>query len=211
VSFMSSQNRRNLLVVFITLLVVLEMIAYVGTTPRPREQFFQLYVLGENRLVADYYPNDNPNLRRGDSVRWYVGVTNFMRTVQLVAIRVRLGNQTIRPPDDQQALPSPASLVTEFKRFIINNETWEFPFVWQITSGSAVGESVHISELQINNQTFQLESSSALNGYNFRLIIELWTWDVESAAFHFGWQASNERRVAWLQVWFNVTSTPLLS
>lgn len=208
---MSSQNRRNLIVVFITLLIIFETIAYVATTPRPSEQFLQLYVLGAKHFVADYYPNDNPNIRPHDSVRWYVGVTNFMGTVQLVAIRVRLGNETIPPPDNARALPSPAYLITEFKRFILNNETWEFPFTWQITNASAVGGSIYISRFQINGQTFQLQGSSALGGYNFRLIIELWTWDIESATFQFGWQASNERRVAWLQVWFNMTSIGSLS
>jgi hypothetical protein len=207
---MSAQNRRSLLAVFVTVLIVLEMVAYVATTPRPREQFFQIYVLGSNRLAADYYPNDDPNIRPGDQVHWYVGATDFMGTVQLVAIRVRLGNQTINPPDDQQALPSPAPMVTEFRRFIQNNETWEFPFVWQIVDARVAGDSVYISEFQINNQTYTLQDSSALNGHNFRVIIELWTWDADNAALQFGWQSGTERRVAWLQVWFNATSSPPL-
>lgn len=207
---MHAQNRRNLIAVFVTVLIVAEMIAYVATTPRPHEQFFQLYVLGSNRMAADYYPNDDPNIRLGDPVRWYLGVTDFMGNVQLVAVRVKLANQTISPPDDQQASPSPAPMITEFRRFILNNETWEFPFVWQIVDAHLAEGSVYVSEFQINNQTYTLQDSSALNGHNFRVIIELWTWNVDNAALQFGWQTGTERRVAWLQVWFNVTSTPPL-
>ena len=201
-----SLQKRTLVIVFITFLIVFEMAAYVATTPRPREQFYQLYVLGANHMAADYYPNDDPNIRMGDAVRWYVGVTNFMGSVQLVEIRVKLGNQTIQPPDDQHAFPSQAPLVTEFHRFIQDNETWEFPFIWQILNTTSSGGIVRILGLQISNQTIQLLNSSAQNGYNFRLIIELWTWNVDSSSFEFGWFAGTEHRIAWLQVWFNATA-----
>ena len=204
---MSSQNRRTLIAVFITLLIVFEMLAYVATTPRPQERFFQIYVLGAKRMAADYYPNNGTNVRPAEPVQWFVGVTDFMGNVQLAVIRVKLGNQTIPPPDDVNTSPSPAPLVTEFSRFIQNNETWEFPFVWQIVNAVAVDGSVSILELRINDETFQLQSSSARAGYNFRLIIELWTWDTESGALQFGWRTANEHRVAWLQVWFNATTS----
>ena len=205
-SYFSSQNRRTLIAVFITLLVVCEMVAYVATTPRPREQFFQLYVLGAKHMAADYYPNNDTDIRIGEPVTWYLGVTDNMGTAQLVAIRVKIGNQTIKPPDDQQALESPAPVVTEFMRFLQENETWETPFVWSISDAVSSGNSTRILTLQINNETYQIQDSSASNGHNFRLIFELWTWQTEANAFEFGWTANGEHRVAWLQVWFNMTS-----
>jgi uncharacterized membrane protein len=201
------RERRTWVIVFITFLVIFEAAAYVATTPRPTEQFFQVYVLGSNHLAADYYPNDDPNIRLGDSVRWYVGVTNFMGSVQLVDVRVKLGNETISPPDDQSGLPSPAPLVAESLRFLQDNETWEFPFVWQILNVTESQGATRILLLQINNQTYPVQSVDAVNGYNFRFIIELWTWNVDSNGFGFGWYAGSEHRVAWLQVWFNATST----
>jgi hypothetical protein len=149
-----SQNRRRLLVVFLTSLIVFEMIVYVVTASRPREQFFQLYVLGANGMLSDYYPNNDPNIGVGDLVRWYVGVTDLMGSVQFVVIRIKLGNQTIRPPDDLLAQPSTAPLITEFRRFIQDNETWEMPFLWQIVNADAPGGSIRILEMQINNETY---------------------------------------------------------
>jgi hypothetical protein len=203
---MLTQNRRNLIVIFITLLIIFEMIAYVATTPRPQEQFFQFYVLGANHLAADYYPSNDSNIPLGEPVKWYIGVTDLMGNMQLVAIRVKIGNATISAPNDLQGLPSPAPLVAEFMRFIQDNETWEFPFVWHISNVSSVEGSTRILELQINNQTFPVRDSWAGNGYNFRLIFELWTWNVDTAGFEFGWYAGTEHRVAWLQLWFNATA-----
>jgi len=207
VSFMAFWNRRTLAILFIVFFIVFETVAYVATTPRPVEQFFQLYVLGASHLAADYYPNDDPNIRLGVPVQWYVGVTNFMGSVQLVAIRVKLGNQTIQPPDDQNAIPSPAPLIIGFERFLQNNETWEFGFGWRILNATSSGGVTRILGLEINNQTYPV-LVDAQNGYNLRFIIELWTWSTDSNAFGFGWYAGTEHRVAWLQVWFNATATP---
>ena len=206
-SFTYSQNRRTLIAVFITLLVVCEMVAYVTITPRPREQFFQLYLLGSKHMAADYYPNNDTDIRIGEPVTWYLGVTDNMGSVQLVSIRVKIGNQTIKPPDDQQALKSPAPVVTQYTRFVQDNETWETPFVWSISDAEVLSDNAtRIHALQINGETYQIQDSSASNGHNFRLIFELWTWQTDANAFQFGWTTSDEHRVAWLQVWFNMTS-----
>jgi hypothetical protein len=158
-------------------------------------------------MAAGYYPNNDTNIRIGERVSWYLGVTNLMGSVQLVALRVKLGNSTISAPSDVQVSASPAPLVTEFSRFLQNNETWEFPVGWQIVNISTAQGSARILALQVNDQTFLLAEPSARNGYNFRFIIELWTWNTDTSSFQFGWSTPNERRVAWLQIWFNATST----
>jgi hypothetical protein len=183
------------------------MIAYVATTPRQTEEFFQLYVLGANHQATAYYPGDNPDISSGETVTWYLGVVNNMSSVQFISIRVKVSNSTINPPDALQGLESPAPAVTDFARFLQDNETWEFPFVWNILNATSTGGSIHVLTLQINNETYQIPSWSASNGYNFRLIFELWTWNQDSDSFQFGWNTNGEQKIAWLQVWFNMTAT----
>ncbi len=201
-----SQNTRTVIAVFITLLIVCELIVYVTSTPRPSEQFFQLYLLGSNHMAANYYPNNDSDIRAGEPVEWYLGVTNNMGTLQLVSIRVKISNSTILAPNDQQALESPAAAVTDFARFLQDNETWEFQFVWNISNATSIDGSTRILTLQINNETYQVSNWSASNGYNFRLIFELWTWQTSTNGFEFGWNTNGEHQVAWLQVWFNMTN-----
>lgn len=203
-SFRSSQIRRTLIAVFVMLLVICVMIMYVATIPRSTEQFLQLYVLGANHQAAGYYPRDSPDILKGEQVTWYLGAINNMGTVQLVSVRVKISNSTINPPDDQQALESPAPVVTDFARFLQNNETWEFPFVWDISNATSIDGSTSILTLQINNETYYISGWSASKGYNFRIIFELWTWQTDSNEFEFGWNTNGEHQVAWLQVWFNM-------
>jgi hypothetical protein len=207
--FISTQNRRTLITVFLVLVTISEMGAYVALTPRPTEQFFQFYVLGKNGLAADYYPQNNPDLRLASNISWYLGVTNFMGNVQLVEIRLKLGNETTTPPNDKTDTPASAPELAAFDRALMDNETWEFPFVWSITNVTTTAGTTHILTVQINNQTYQTSDWSALKGYNFRLILELWVWQRNTNTFEFGWGSSAERRTAWLQLWFNMTNTGL--
>lgn len=191
--------------VFVILVVICEMVVYVATTPRPSDQFLQLYVLGSNQLAGNYYPNNDADIRVGEQVAWYLGVTNNMGTVQFVLIRVKISNETIPPPNDTLALDSPAPTMAEYARFMQDNETWQTSFVWSISNATSSANATKILNVQINNDTYQTLGCSASHGYNFRLIFELWTWQTNTDAFEFGWNVNGERHVAWLEVWFNAT------
>jgi uncharacterized membrane protein len=204
--FASSQNKRTLIAVFIVLIVIAEMAAFEAITPRPQERFFQFYVLGQHELAADYFPQNNTNLHIGSVVSWYVGVTNLMGNVQLVEIRVKLGNGTTAAPNDTSATPSSASELARFDRFLMNNETWELPFVWSITNATTTAGTTRVFTVQVNNKSYPISDWSAKNGYNFRLILELWVWQTNTSTLEFGWNNNGEHRTAWLQLWFNMTN-----
>jgi len=205
-NFISTQNKRTVIAVFVVLVIVAETVAVVTTTPRPQEQFFQLYVLGSNKLAADYYPQNNPNIHVTSLVSWYVGVTNFMGNVQLVEIRLKVGNETTTPPNDTSYTPSSAPELIAFDQFLMNNETWEFPFSWSITNITTTNGSTRILTTTINNETYEISDWSATNGYDFRIILELWVWQTNTSTFEYGWNSNGEMRTAWLQIWFNMTS-----
>jgi len=203
-----SEDMRRALVIFISATIIFSMLAYVAVTPRPKEQFFQLYVLGETRMAERYYPDDNPNIPVGRSVQWYLGTTNFMGSIEYVVIKVKLGNSTIKAPDDVNYLPSPAPVLMEFRRVLMDNETWEFPFAWIIGEIVEDGNTTRATVLVVNVKNgveVRRGNVSALNGHNFRVIFELWTLDPASEDLIFGWRTGGERRAAWLQVWFNAT------
>jgi len=187
------------------------MVAYTATVPGPSEKFFQLYVLGSTGRAWGYYPNNTSSLQIGENVQWNLTVANNMGSFQYVSIRVKLGsNQTNDSPNDTLAQPSPALLITEFKHFILDNETWSVPFNWQIVNYTTTAQGhVSIHSLTIDNVTYALVNPPvcpAINSCSFRLIFELWTWNVDSNNFQFGWVNGDQQRVAWLQLWFNLVA-----
>jgi len=190
--------------IFLSSLAILSMIAYVSLVPRPKEQFFQIYVLGETKMAEKYYPNNNPSIATKIRVKWHLGATNFMGSLQYVVLKVKLANSTIPAPDDANKLPSPGTLVKEFQRVMMDNETWEFPFTWSIENVRLTRETLFITSMAVNDRTVSI-ASEARNGQNYRLIVEIWTLDQLDQKMIFGWRAGNDRKVAWLQIWFNAT------
>lgn len=199
-----SEDKKRALVVFVSAFMIFAMLAYVAVTPWPKEKFFQLYALGETRMAERYYPNNDTNIHADTPVKWYVGTTNFMGSSQLAIIRAKLGNQTLASPNETTATPAPLPILIEFGKVLQNNETWEFSFIWKITNTTNVGNLTYLT-LGINGIETHIEYVGAKDGCNYRLIFELWTLDTESNDIIFGWKAGNERRAAWLQLWFNAT------
>jgi len=199
--------------IFISATIIFSTLAYVAVTPRPKEQFFQIYVLGETRMAERYYPDNRTNIPVGRLVKWYLGATNFMGSVQYVIIKVKLGNSTIKAPDDINYMPSPAPVLLESGRVLMDNETWEFPFTWVIGEIRMDGNMTYATVIAINvKDGVEVRSGqvSALNGHNLRIIFEFWTFDPSTEDLIFGWRTGGEHRVAWLQMWFNATK-PLSS
>jgi hypothetical protein len=203
-----ARSVRSLLPIFLIALVFFELLAYSTTTTHPQETYFQFYVLGSKENFGNYYPNNSSYLQVGENIEWNVGVTNRMGSIQLVSIRVKLGNQTIDPPNDTMGLPSPAPLLTEFERFVPNNQTWEFPLDWQMGNYTTSADGhVAIRDLQINNVTYALGglvTCLSIRSCSFRLIIELWVWNVGTGNFQITWWNGEEERMVWLQLWFEL-------
>lgn len=198
---------RQLLSILLILLLLFEIAAYATTITIPSEKSFQLYMLGSNETAGNYYPNNSSYLQLGENVSWHLGIVNEMGSVQFIAIRVKLGNLTIEPPNNTLATPSPAPFITEFKEFLPNNGTWEMPFNWQVTNYTTTANG-HILTLNltINNMTYMIQNPPSCPVYscNFRLIFELWTWNVDTANFQIGWTNDGEQKLAWLELWFNL-------
>ena len=203
-----NEYRKTLLAIFLASLAMFTTLAYVATNPRPSEGFFQIYVLGEDHRLQHYYPNDNSSISPYTVVRWYVGVTNSMGSAQYAILKFKLGNESIPAPDENTSTPSPAPMLVQYSRVLLQNETWEFPFYWEIIGENQTGNAASLS-LGVNGTTIKMPSPITQGGRNFRIFIELWVYNPASNSVEFGWEAGSQRRAAWLQVWFNAT-TPAL-
>ena len=192
--------------VFVSVLLVFSLLGCVAITPNPGEEFLQLYVLGENGMIEDYYPNGNTTVPLNTQVKWFLGVANSMKSAQYVTVKVKLGNSTLTPPNETQAEPAPLPSLVEYRRMLSSNETWAFSFNWVIEDVQVVGDMVYVRNMTFNGNPITVPDVGAQQGRNLRLIFELWSFNKEAGDFIFGWYEGQERRCAWLQMWFNVTS-----
>jgi uncharacterized membrane protein len=189
--------------------IVISTVASVILSPRPVEPFLTLYTVGETGKAQNYYPNDDPNLQAGEILQWYVGVYNHMGSVQYVAVRLKLLNSTMIPPNDSENEPSPEPVMMEFKHLLVSNETWIMPLTWHIDRIATQCNITVLFSMTVNNQSLTLDSPvSARNGYNFRIILELWTYKEETEAFSYAWFNGQKQVSVSNQIWFNATPTP---
>lgn len=198
------EDRKHFLTIFIASIFIYSTVAYVSTTPRPKEQFFQFYVLGGK---YGYYPSDNPNISLNMPIHWHLGVSNSMGSAQYVLVKAKLGNVTLQPPNETNVTPANLPTLIEFNRILLDNEVWETSFTWEITNIHVEDEMAFLT-LSINNKTITIQNVGAKNGENFRFIFELWTLDKENGNHIFGWKTQGQHRTAWLQVWFNAPIAP---
>lgn len=187
--------------------VITSAVAYMYLNPRPGESFFAMWILGSGGMAEHYYPNDNPNLALGQDVKWTIGVYNHMNSLQYVVLRVKLLNATIASPNDTAGTPSPVAPLLELRRVMVDNETWSFPFVWNIQNYTLQSGNVLITELALNQTLIRGELARAVQGYNFRFVFELWSYDSTTQSLVFSWQSEAVVRSVWTQIWFNATIT----
>jgi hypothetical protein len=197
---------------FLTILIITSMvvgsITWVYLNPRPEEQFFALGILGENMMAERYYPRNESTILMGDLVKWYVTVYNHMGSVQYVSIRAKLLNQTTPPPDDMNHTASAVPPFQEIRQVLADNETWTFPLDWSVEGMAWSNDSLRITALKLNNVTLTQDlNTTARQGYNFRIVLELWSYTNRTAGFQFGWRSGSELRSAWVQIWFNLTAS----
>lgn len=174
--------------------------------PSRDEPFFALAVLGEEGMAEHYYPDDDPSIGVGQAVRWAVYVYNHMGETQYVAVRVKLLNSTMLAPNSKSCTPSPAPVVYEFRRVLLDNETLLVPFSWSILDVELVGDSLDVRSISVNGDSI-VTHAVALYGFDYRLVLELWVYDKGLGDFRFGWGYGDEVRCAWNQIWFNVLSS----
>ncbi len=187
------------LVFFAAFSLVYSSIGFYALSPRPSQPFMGFGVFSENGLLSGYVNGTNP-VMVNRTFNWHLDVTNRMGVIQYVGIVYRIGNGSTASPTTSQPASVPQFGIADM--FIANGETGMISFAWSIISKNETGGSV-FPNLMINGQRFT-SPIGALSGRDFRLIFELWTFDVPSSSFQYGWKGPNSRVGSWLQVWFNV-------
>ena len=196
----------HLVFVSVCLVLVLAASAPVAMAYLPKrvEPFMALAVLGEEGMAEHYYPEDDPNIEVGEGVNWTLYLYNHMGEVQYVAVRVKLLDSKMLAPNSTSCSPSPAPVVYEVRRVLLDNETWLYPFSWSVEEIEVIGDLLQIGLLSVNGDLVRT-STFAEDGYNFRIVLELWVYDEGLNEFRFGWGYGDELRCAWNQIWFNAT------
>ncbi len=205
------RTSRLFLVIFFIALPLVTAVNLLAQIPRPYDEYFALFTLGSTGMAEHYFPKDDSNILPGEGISWFVGIYNHMSLVQLVKVKFKFLNSTMNGPDQPSKTPSLREPFYEETRLVLSNETWVFPISWSVFNASETYDGSSVHSLMFNGEILtQHVDVSATNGFNYRIVIELWVYDGATGDFSFIWNADGEERVAWNQIWFNMTRVSLL-
>ncbi len=195
---------RRFVSLYLVLLASTSMVTWVIVTPPRFEQYASISVLSQRLTASNYFPGNTSTVEPGQPVSWNIQVYNHMGAAQLLLLIVRLSNETIAGPDATTNSPSSGTALLELTRATLNDETWTVPLQWSVINITQTNQ-VAIQIMQVNSATIGGINVSSPSGKNFRIIVELWTYDIETHSFIFSFKSDGAIRIAWNQLWFDVS------
>ena len=201
--YLRSKEFATLYLVFLSLTT---LVAWVNANPPKAEQFASVSVLGPSKTAAQYFPNNSSQIKTGEVINWYIQVYNHMESAELFFLNIKIGNQSLTDtPNAPTNTPSAGFTILQSYQVVLNNDTWIVPLQWWVVNNTINGNSVVIGALQVNTSTAPAIGISAVFGKNFRIIIELWSYDVQLHEFLFSFRSGGVVYSLWNQQWFDLT------
>ncbi len=190
-----------LLLLFGSFSLVYSSVAYYSLSRPPTQEFIAWGVFSPSGTLSNYFSGASANVASGQTQNWHFAITNQMGSVQYVQVVYRLANRTSADPN----ATVPGSTVSQLGNrsiFIPNAQTGFVNFTWSIKSTNPSPGGMVFITMTINGQQVS-PSVGAIGGQGFRFFFELWTFDIASSSFLYGYQGQGSRVGVPLQVWFN--------
>jgi hypothetical protein len=162
------------------------------------EKFSELWLLGSGHMAEDY-----PfNIRENESYLVYLGVDNHLSSSAYYEVIVKFANQSESLPDATTGAPSSLPGLYEYLVFLQDGQSWEQPLTFSFSQVSAAQNRSVVGGLRVNSVTLSVDKPAVWDdgngGYFYKLLIELWIYNVAFDAFQF--------HNRFLGLWLNVTT-----
>ena len=197
-----SHTRRQilfLLLFFASFSLVYSSVAYYALSRPPTQEFMAWGIFSPTGTLSKYFSGSEANVVAGRVMNWHLAITNQMGSIQYVQVVYRLGNGT--SPDPNTIVPaSSIPQVGNSSILIPNAQMALLNFTWSISNKTRCG--MMFLNMTINGRQVS-PSVGAVRGQKFRFFFELWTYDVASNSFQYGYKGQNSWVGVPLQVWFN--------
>jgi hypothetical protein len=183
-----SKHKAFLGVILFASFLLISVVLISSFWPRYEMRFFELGLLGKDKVATDYFPNNGPSLSMGSEVDWFIYVHNHMGSPQEVIVKVKLLNSTMELPDDRENRFSFSDSFVEFPLSLSVDETLFVPFSWSISEIGFQNGSINLERLIVNNHIVEVDVLDSSNLF-FYMVFELWVYDQGSQQYKFEWES----------------------
>jgi hypothetical protein len=163
------------------------------------EKFSELWVLGSEHMAEDYPFNVT------DDVNYliYVGVSDHLGSSAYYIMYMKFRNETEPLPNSTSGTPSPLPPLYEYRVFLKDNGSSEFPLTFSFSNVSFSENQSTVGSITINGIKSSVDESvswdKANHGYYYELFTELWIYNSTSNGFNY-----HNRFVS---LWLNMTAS----
>jgi len=177
--------------------------AWIIANPPKIDEFSSVSILGPALTASSYFPGNNTTVKLNETVQWNLQVYNHMGSTQLFLVNITLSNSTIPGPNAASNTPSGGYQLLRIYRAVENNQTWTLPLQWSITNDTSSSGTTTIQTMTINNTPVSGIGLPAIGGTDFRIVIELWSYDLQTHGYVFSFMSNGAQTSVFNQVWFN--------
>src|SRR5438094_7553926 len=179
-----------LLFLFGSFSLVHSSVAYYSLSRPPSQEFIAWGIFSPSGSLSNYFSGAGANVSVGQTLDWHFAITNQMGSIQYVKVIYRLANSTSPNPN----ATVPASIVPQLGNnsvFITNGRMAFVNFTWTVSAKSSKRGLIFIN-MRINGQQVS-PPVGAVGGQRFRFSFELWTFDIASSSFQYGYRGQSSR------------------
>jgi len=182
-------------ILFVFFLSIYAAIAFYVTTPKPSQPFMAFGVCSHNLSPVPPCSNSesvgsSSTVTLNQTINWTLNITNNRDAIQFVKVISRIGNNQTSAPNATR--PAALPVLTNSTLFVPRGNTVT-DFRWRVLSVIS-NSSLDYLRLDINGMVVNSTAGTPPEN-QFRLLLELWTFDNVSGLFVY---------YTWLQVWFSV-------
>jgi len=180
--------------------------AWIIANPPKIDEFSSVSILGPALTASSYFPGNNTTVNLNEMVQWNLQVYNHMGSTQLFLVNITLSNSNstrFPGPNAASNTPSGGYQLLRIYRAVENNQTWTLPLQWSITNDTSSSGTTTIQTMTINNTPVSGIGLPAIGGTDFRIVIELWSYDLRTHGYIFSFMSNGAQTSVFNQVWFN--------
>jgi hypothetical protein len=167
--------------------------------PSPgEEKFSEFWILGPGHMAENYPFNVTADV----NYLVYVGVGNNLGSSAYYVVYAKFRNDAEPLPNSTFGTPSALAPLYEYRVFLQDNRSSEFPLIFSFSSMSFSENQSTVGSVTINGVQSNIDKSAswdtANHGYYYQLFMELWIYNTTSNEFGY-----HNRFVS---LWLNLTA-----
>lgn len=198
------KNKIVFSLIIFTALLILIVSLFAFFWPRYEMKFFEVGLLGKDKMARDFFPDENSTISIFSPIDWHIYVHNHMGNNQDVTIRVKLIDSKSPLPNDREQKPLQSIPIIEYPLSLSIDETQFIPFFWTLLEVDVQGETTILKSIMVNDQIVVVDTPNYLDS-TFRLVFELWIYNQSSKEYEFGWENGFGTSSSSLNITFSIT------